>query len=122
MNASSTPFLASAAQVDQAAIAPLPQSSKVYIQGPRADLCVPMRVVRQSDTPASFGAEPNPPVYVYDCSGPYTDPEASIDIRQGLPALRLRWIEERGDTETLQGLSSKFRSAGSEIYIPIRTA
>jgi phosphomethylpyrimidine synthase len=111
MNASSTPFLASAAQVDQAAIAPLPQSSKVYIQGPRADLRVPMRAVRQSDTPASFGAEPNPPVYVYDCSGPYTDPGASIDIRQGLPALRQRWIEERGDTETLHGLSSEFGRA-----------
>jgi phosphomethylpyrimidine synthase len=67
-----------------------------------------MREITQSDTNESFGSEKNPPVYVYDCSGPYSDPEAKIDIRSGLPAVRQGWIEERGDTESLGGLSSNF--------------
>src|SRR5687768_18547884 len=65
-------FLAATAQVDDAAIQPLPNSRKAYV-GP---LRVPMREVSQSDTPSMFGGERNPPVYVYDCSGPYTDPAA----------------------------------------------
>ena len=101
-------FLASTAHVDAAAVQPLPHSRKIYVTGSRPDLRVPMREISQADTPASFGAEPNPPIYVYDCSGPYTDPAARIDIRQGLPALRAGWIAERGDTETLAGLSSEY--------------
>ncbi len=101
-------FIAADAHVDQAAIAPLPNSRKIYVEGSRPDIRVPMREISQSDTPASFGAEPNPPIFVYDCSGPYTDPKAKIDIRSGLPALRQRWIEERGDTEVLPDLSSEF--------------
>jgi len=108
MNAPTEPFLASAAQVDQAAIAPLPNSRKIYVPGSRPDVQVPMREISQSDTPASLGAEPNPPIFVYDCSGPYSDPAAAIDIRSGLPALRQRWIEERADSEVLGGLSSTF--------------
>jgi phosphomethylpyrimidine synthase len=101
-------FVAVQAHVDAAAIQPLPNSRKVYVQGSRPDIRVPMREIRQSDTPAAMGAEPNPPVFVYDCSGPYTDPQAAIDIRQGLPALRAAWIEARGDTELLPGLSSDY--------------
>jgi phosphomethylpyrimidine synthase len=101
-------FLAAQAHVDSAAVAPLPNSRKVYIEGSRPDIRVPMREISQSDTPASFGAEKNPPVYVYDCSGPYSDPAASIDIRSGLPGVRAGWIAERGDTEQLSGLSSAF--------------
>ncbi|MEW5886714.1 MAG: phosphomethylpyrimidine synthase ThiC [Pseudomonadota bacterium] len=108
MNAPAEPFLASAAQVDQAAIAPLPNSRRIYVAGSRPDVQVPMRAISQSDTPAAFGAEANPPVFVYDCSGPYGDPATAIDIRSGLPALRQRWIEERADTEVLAGLSSAF--------------
>jgi len=67
-----------------------------------------MRAVAQSDTPASFGGEPNPPVFVYDTSGPYTDPAARIDIRHGLPALRRTWIAERADTEELPGPTSSY--------------
>jgi phosphomethylpyrimidine synthase len=67
-----------------------------------------MREIVQSDTPASFGAEKNPPIFVYDTSGPYTDPQARIDIRQGLFALRTKWIEERDDTEELSGLTSRY--------------
>jgi len=101
-------FIAATAQVDEAAIAPLPNSRKIYVEGSRPDIRVPMREITQSDTPASFGAEPNPPIFVYDCSGPYTDPAAKIDIRSGLPALRQRWIEERDDTEVLPDLSSEY--------------
>lgn len=104
-------FDSATATVDEAAIAPFPNSRKVYAQGSRADLRVPMRAVSQSDTAASFGAEPNPPVYIYDTSGPYTDPEATIDIRSGLGTPRLPWIVERGDTEQLAGPSSAYGQA-----------
>jgi len=101
-------FIAADAHVDEAAIQPLPNSRKVYVEGTRPNLRVPMREITQSDTPASFGAEKNPALYVYDTSGPYTDPKARIDIRQGLPALRAKWIEERGDSELLAGPSSHY--------------
>ncbi|OGB20429.1 MAG: phosphomethylpyrimidine synthase ThiC [Burkholderiales bacterium RIFCSPLOWO2_02_FULL_57_36] len=101
-------FLASTAQVDEAAIQPLPNSRKIYVQGSRPDIRVPMREVSQSDTPASFGAEKNPPIYVYDTSGPYTEPGVAIDIRSGLSAPRLPWILERNDTEELAGPTSQY--------------
>ncbi len=101
-------FIAATAHVDEAAIAPLPNSRKIHVEGSRPDLRVPMREISQADTPASFGAEQNPPIFVYDCSGPYSDPAAKIDIRSGLPALRQQWIEERADTEVLPGLSSEY--------------
>jgi phosphomethylpyrimidine synthase len=101
-------FLAADAHVDDAAIQPLPRSRKVHVEGSRADIRVPMRVIEQSATPSSFGAEANPPVYVYDTSGPYTDPAATIDIRAGLPALRARWIGERDDTVLLDGPTSRY--------------
>ncbi|HEX4764284.1 MAG TPA: phosphomethylpyrimidine synthase ThiC [Usitatibacter sp.] len=101
-------FIASSAHVDEAAVQPLPRSRKVHFEGSRPDIRVPMREISQTDTPAAFGAEANPPVYVYDTSGPYTDPQARIDIRAGLPALRGKWIEERGDTELLAGPTSRY--------------
>src|SRR5215213_141315 len=101
-------FLNATAHVDEAAVQALPNSRKVYIEGSRPDIRVPMREISQSDTPASMGAEKNPPIYVYDTSGPYTDPQARIDIRSGLPALRARWIEERKDTEELSGPTSRY--------------
>ncbi len=83
-------------------------SEKIYVEGSSPDVRVPLRKVSQSDTPASFGAEKNPPVYVYDTSGPYTDPTVSIDLRLGLPSLREAWVESRGDTESLSGPSSAY--------------
>ncbi len=85
-----------------------PASEKVYIQGSRSDIRVPMRKISLSDTPASFGAEKNGPVYVYDTSGVYTDPDVKVDLQKGLAAIRNTWIEERGDTELLSGPSSKY--------------
>src|SRR5574343_711934 len=102
------PFVANQAHVDEAAIAPLPNSRKVYIEGSRPDIQVPMREISQSDTPTGMGGEKNPPIFVYDCSGPYSDPAARIDIRNGLPALRAPWIAERGDTEQLPDLTSEY--------------
>jgi phosphomethylpyrimidine synthase len=101
-------FIATSAHVDAAAIQPLPRSRKVYVEGSRPDIQVPMREISQTDTPAAFGAEANPPVCVYDTSGPYTDPAATIDIRSGLAPVRARWIEERGDTVLLDGPTSSF--------------
>ncbi|WP_374515713.1 phosphomethylpyrimidine synthase ThiC, partial [Niveibacterium sp.] len=104
-------FIASNAHVDEAAIQPLPNSRKVYFEGSRADIRVPMREITQADTPTAFGGEKNPPIYVYDCSGPYTDPAVKVDVRNGLAALRAQWIEERGDTEVLPHLSSEYGRA-----------
>ncbi|MDL1865892.1 phosphomethylpyrimidine synthase ThiC [Betaproteobacteria bacterium PRO4] len=96
------------ARVDTAAVQPLPNSRKIYIQGSRADIRVPMREITQSDTTTGQGIEKNPSICVYDTSGPYTDPDAHIDIRRGLPALREKWIDERADTGILAGLSSTY--------------
>jgi phosphomethylpyrimidine synthase len=101
-------FLAATASVDQSAVAPFPNSEKVYVTGSRGDIRVPFRRIHQDDTPSMMGAESNPPIYVYDTSGPYTDPTARIDIRAGLPAIRAAWINERRDTELLSGPSSSF--------------
>ncbi len=91
-----------------------PNSRKVYVSGSRADVRVPMREITLEDTPLSFGFDKNPPVYVYDTSGPYTDPDVEIDLRKGLEALREGWIEERDDTERLSGPTSAYGRARQE--------
>jgi len=101
-------FLSATALVDEAAVQPLPNSRKVYVEGSRPDIRVPMREISQSDTPASMGAEKNPPIFVYDTSGPYTDPAVKIDIRAGLPSVRGSWISDRNDTEVLDQPTSEF--------------
>ncbi|ABE50795.1 phosphomethylpyrimidine synthase ThiC [Methylobacillus flagellatus] len=101
-------FLNATAQVDPGATQPFTNSRKIYIEGSRPDIRVPFREISLSDTPSAFGAEKNPPVIVYDTSGPYTDPDVQIDIRNGLPALRAGWIAERGDTEQLDGPTSSY--------------
>lgn len=101
-------FLNQSAHVDEAAIQPFPNSRKIYVAGSRPDIQVPMREISQSDTPASMKGEKNPPIYVYDCSGPYTDPAVKIDIRSGLKAPRTPWIIGRNDTEELSGPTSQY--------------
>jgi phosphomethylpyrimidine synthase len=110
LNATHLPaaFSSKTAHVDEGAVKPLPNSRKVYVNGSRPDIRVPMREISQSETPASMGAEENPPIYVYDTSGPYTDPETKIDIRSGLAPLREKWIDERNDTERLSGPASAY--------------
>ncbi|WP_313400437.1 phosphomethylpyrimidine synthase ThiC [Stenotrophomonas sp.] len=97
-----------AQQLSESVTRPIPGSRKIFVAGSRADLQVPMREIAQTRTPTLFGGQENPPVTVYDTSGPYTDPQANIDLAAGLAAVRSRWIEERGDTEQLAGLSSAF--------------
>ncbi len=104
-------FYARDAHVDAAAVAPLPNSRKIYVTGSHPDLRVPMREIAQAETPASMGAEANPPIVIYDTSGPYTDPDARIDIRKGLPALRATWITDRDDTMALDGPTSAYGHA-----------
>jgi phosphomethylpyrimidine synthase len=95
---------------------PLPASRKVHVSGVlHPDVRVPLREISQTDTRHGPGPDAkvtaNPPVYVYDASGPYTDPSADLDLRRGLPALRAEWIERRGDTEALSGISSEYGRA-----------
>ncbi|MXS77260.1 phosphomethylpyrimidine synthase ThiC [Nitrosomonas sp. JL21] len=104
-------FSNSTAEVDAAAVKPLPNSRKIYVQGSRPDMQVPMREISQTDTHTSSGGEKNPPIWVYDTSGPYTDPAANIDIRSGLQALREQWIDERQDTERLASHNSAYSQA-----------
>ncbi|KAB7707038.1 phosphomethylpyrimidine synthase ThiC [Bacillus aerolatus] len=82
-------------------------SKKVYVEGSRPDMKVPMREIELSPTTGTFGEEENPPVRVYDTSGPYTDPEYSVDITKGLPALRSGWIHERDDVEEYEAREIK---------------
>ncbi|WP_240657034.1 MULTISPECIES: phosphomethylpyrimidine synthase ThiC [Neptunomonas] len=100
--------LSQSAEVDQNSVQPFPKSRKVYVEGSRSDIRVPMREITLDETPTGFGGESNDPLYVYDTSGPYTDPAADIDVRKGLQPLRENWILEREDTELLDGLSSEY--------------
>jgi len=92
---------------------PFPGSRKIYLDGSRADIRVPFREITLTDTLVHEGhgeprREANPPLRVYDASGPYTDPQATIDITRGLPGLRSSWIADRADTEALPGISSAY--------------
>ncbi len=108
MSAKPEDFLSTTATVDEASVAAFPGSRKIYVEGSRPDIRVPMREISLDDTQVGEGVEKNAPVTVYDTSGPYTDPDVKIDIRQGLPAMRESWIRERNDTELLEGLSSDY--------------
>ncbi len=108
MNALPTDLARAAQELSEAVTRPIPGSRKIHVQGSRPDLQVPLREICQAQTPTLFGGEENPPITVYDTSGPYTDPDYQVDLSAGLPPLRATWIAERGDTEQLEGLSSAF--------------
>jgi phosphomethylpyrimidine synthase len=108
MNAVPSQLIRDTEQLSEAVTRPIPGSRKIHVQGSRADLRVPMREIVQSQTPTLFGGEDNPPITVYDTSGPYSDPDVAIDLSVGLPPLRAQWIAERGDSEPLTALSSAF--------------
>jgi phosphomethylpyrimidine synthase len=82
---------------------PHPASKKIYVQGSRQDLNVPMREINLTPTSGRFGDEENPPFRVYDPSGPYSDTAVVTDVRNGLQAVRRSWILERGDVEEYEG-------------------
>jgi phosphomethylpyrimidine synthase len=99
--------LASLSTVNKAFIEPLPNSRKIFVVGSRADIKVPMREIKLTDTIGDL-AEKNDPVHVYDTSGPYTDPDKSINFRNGIEQHRGKWIKERDDTEILDSFSSSY--------------
>jgi len=108
MSAVPTDLIRETERLSEAVTRPIPGSRKIHVQGSRSDLQVPMREIELTRTPTLFGGEDNPPVTVYDTSGPYSDPDARIDLAAGLAPLRAQWIADRGDTEALAGLSSAF--------------
>ena len=108
MNALPAALLREAAELSETVTRPIPGSTKIRVHGSRDDIAVPMREIALDDTPSMFGAEKNAPFVVYDTSGPYTDPAFRADLAAGLPALRARWIAERGDTEQLADFTSPF--------------
>jgi phosphomethylpyrimidine synthase len=101
-----------------------PASKKVYVEGSRPDIRVPMREIELSPTKTEAGTFENESVRVYDTSGPYTDPHFQPDIHKGLPELRKQWILERGDVEEYEGRQVKPEDNGlhngkqSEIVLP----
>ncbi|SOC54773.1 hydroxymethylpyrimidine synthase [Chromohalobacter canadensis] len=115
-------FLSDTARVDEAAIQALPGSRKIYVEGSRADIRVPFREISLSPTRTSGEDEENPPLLVYDTSGPYTDPEVKVDLRKGLTELRRHWIDARNDTEFLDGPTSEYgqRRANDPMLAQLR--
>ena len=97
-----------ARRLDDDLLKPWPGSRIVHLAGSRDDIQVPLREIRQHDTPATFGVQPNPPIYVYETAAPYIDPDTQPDPAAGLAPLRRAWIEERDDTEALDERSSTF--------------
>ncbi len=90
---------------------PFPASKKIFVKGQLHNIEVAMREVTLSETKIHNGfglTEPNPPVTIYDTSGPYTDVNATIDVKKGLPKLRESWVLDRGDVEQLEGVSSEY--------------
>jgi phosphomethylpyrimidine synthase len=111
MSAIPEDFVKKTASLSEEVTRPFYNSRKIYVRGSRADIRVPMREISQEPTSASFGEEENPPIPVYDTSGPFTDPQQRIDLLQGMPDLRSPWIEARNDTEQLGGPSSQYGKA-----------
>ncbi|RPK07484.1 Hydroxymethylpyrimidine phosphate synthase ThiC [Bacillus subtilis] len=98
-------------------------SKKVYVEGSSSDILVPMREIALSPTTGSFGEEENAPVRVYDTSGPYTDPDVTINIEEGLMPLRQKWITKRGDVEEYEGRAIKpedngYKKANPNVSYP----
>ena len=111
MSAIPEEFIRKTAQLSDEVTRPFSNSKKIYVQGSRPDIRVGMREVEQSTTHTNDTPEYNPPITIYDTSGPYTDPTAHIDLLKGLDALREKWILERNDTEQLAGPTSEFGAA-----------
>ena len=108
MSAIPDDFIKKTASLSAEITQPFPNSKKIYVTGSRPDIRVGMREIQLSDTSDSMGFEKNLPITVYDTSGPFTDPDISIDLMKGIPDVRSGWIAERDDTELLDGPSSEF--------------
>jgi phosphomethylpyrimidine synthase len=108
MNAVPSQLVRDTEQLSEAVTRPIPGSRKIHVDGTRPGVRVPMREILQTQTPTLFGGEDNPPITVYDTSGPYSDPDVRIDLASGLAPMRAQWIADRGDSEPLSALSSTF--------------
>jgi len=108
MSAIPEDFVHQTTKLSEEVTRPFASSRKIYVAGSRTDLRVPMREVVQGPTHTNDGVEENPPILVYDTSGPYTDPQIKVDLMRGMPDVRTRWIEERQDTELLGAPSSAY--------------
>jgi phosphomethylpyrimidine synthase len=108
MNAVPSELIRDTERLSESVTRPIPGSRKVHVPGSRPDLRVAMREVMQANTQTLAGVQENPPITLYDTSGPYSDATVDINLAAGLAPLRARWIEERGDTEALAALSSSF--------------
>ncbi|MGF1742525.1 phosphomethylpyrimidine synthase ThiC [Vibrio profundum] len=99
--------------IDSLSVESYPNSQKVYVEGSRQDIQVPMREISLADSLIGGGKdnpifEPNEPIRVYDTSGVYTDPQHHVDLYQGLPKVREQWIDSRSDTHVLSSVSSTY--------------
>src|ERR1051325_5433560 len=108
MSAIPKEFRTKAAALSAEATRPSPNSRKIYVRSPNGNISVGMRQVNQTPTRTADREEQNPPIYIYDTSGPYSDPDVEIDLLRGLAPLRLSWIEARGDTEQLDSFTSEY--------------
>ena len=79
-----------------------PNSEKVYVEGSKPNIRVPSRMIKQTATKLNDTIQENEPIYVYDTTGPYTDPKYHIDVTLGLKKTREEWIKERADTDESQ--------------------
>tara|TARA_X000000368_G_scaffold128591_2_gene101092 strand:- start:2661 stop:4541 length:1881 start_codon:yes stop_codon:yes gene_type:complete len=96
---------------EKAALEQFPNSKKIYVTGSNSSIRVPMRQINQTSTKNNDSEELNPSVWVYDTSGPYTDPDQTINLATGLKSLRKKWIEQREDTATLEDRTSDYANA-----------
>ena len=95
-------------------------SKKIYLDGTKPEIKVPMRKILQTDSLTAEGKQKNKPLYVYDTSGPYTDPEVEIDIEFGIPKNRLSWLSNREENSTQMSLARKGVITEEMEYIAIR--
>jgi len=104
-----TKLLQALREVDPSLLQNFPASQKVYVEGSRDDIKVPFRKITLEDTKKSDGSiEKNPPLYVYDTMGVYTDPKVEIDLTKGIKSVRENWIKQRDDIEQLEDWTSKY--------------
>ena len=108
MSAIPDDFIKKTSALSEEVTRPFANSRKLYVEGSRPDIRVPIREVEQTPTTTNGANEPNPPIYLYDTSGPYCDPDARIDLLKGLREVRTDWILERDDTEQLDGPTSEY--------------
>ncbi|MET0103066.1 MAG: phosphomethylpyrimidine synthase ThiC [Sedimenticola sp.] len=108
MSAIPEDFINKTSRLSEEVTKPFSNSRKIHVKGSRDDIRVPMREISQSPTQINDGNEENPPVVVYDTSGPFSDPDQEVDLLKGMPDVRGAWILERDDTEQLDGPSSAY--------------